>query len=108
MTLADQRYEQLEPLSGTSSDPHFINLSLSNSEFPTLWKVAKVVPLLKNDDPVLPKNYRPVALLPVLSKILEKVVFLQLVNYLDVNGLLSANHHGSRHGHNTATALMQM
>ena len=87
---------------------HIINLSISNSEFPTLWKLAKVVPLLKKDDPVVPKNYRPVALLPVLSKILEKAVFLQLVEYLDENGLFSVNHHGSRHNHNTATALMQM
>ena len=50
------------------------------------------------------KNYRPVALLPILSKILEKAVFLQLVEY----NLLSPNHHGSRRSHNTSTALIQM
>ena len=73
-----------------------------------IWKHAKVVALLKKDDPLMAKNYRPVALLPIFSKILEKAVFLQLVEYLDSNGLLSPNHHGSRHGHNTATALVQM
>ena len=87
---------------------HIINLSISESEFPSIWKLAKVVPLLKKDDPVIPKNYRPVALLPIFSKILEKAIFLQVVNYLDKNGLYSPNHHGSRNGHNTATALMQM
>ena len=87
---------------------HIINLSISESEFPSVWKLAKVVPLLKKNDPVIPKNYRPVALLPVLSKILEKAVFIQVVNYLDKNGLFSPNHHGSRYGHNTATALLQM
>ena len=58
--------------------------------------------------PLSPKNYRPVALLPIISKVLEKVVFLQLVEYLDSNKLLSPNHHESRHSHNTATALIQM
>ena len=48
------------------------------------------------------------ALLSVLSKILERAVFRQLVHYLDSNALLQANHHGSRRGHSTATALIQM
>ena len=87
---------------------HIINLSISNSIFPTMWKHSKVVPLLKKGDPLLAKNYRPVALLPILSKILEKVVFKQIVKYLDDNKLLSHNHHGSRSGHSTATALIQM
>ena len=67
---------------------HIVNLSIVHSEFPSLWKVSKVVPLLKKGDPLSPKNYRPVALLPVFCKILEKVVFLQLVEYLDTQQLL--------------------
>ena len=52
---------------------HIINLSISTSTFPTSWKYAKVIPLLKSSDadPLIPKSYRPVALLPVLSKVLE-------------------------------------
>ena len=57
---------------------------------------------------MVPKNYRPVALLPVLSKILERVIFNKLVQYLDIHGLLHPHHHGSCHGHSTATALIQM
>jgi hypothetical protein len=87
---------------------HIINLSIRQSKFPTYWKQAKVVPLLKKGDPLIPKNYRPVALLPILSKILEKAVFLQIVGYLDANKLLNPNHHGCRSGHSTATALIQM
>ena len=87
---------------------HVINLSISRAEFPTKWKHAKVVPLLKKGDPLVAKNYRPVALLPIFSKILERAVFQQLVAYLESNKLLSADHHGSRKGHNTATALIQM
>ena len=48
------------------------------------------------------------ALVPIFSKILEKAVFQQLVQYLDQTNLLSPDHHGSRQGHNTATALTQM
>ena len=87
---------------------HIINLSISHSKFPDIWKIAKVVPLLKKGDPLEPKNYRPVALLPVLSKILERAIFNQLVQYLTNYDLLNPHHHGSRQGHNTATALLQM
>ena len=87
---------------------HIINLSLRDASFPTSWKKAKVVPLLKKGDALDPKNYRPVALLPILSKILERAVFHQLVEYLDENSLIHPNHHGSRKGHNTTTALIQM
>ena len=87
---------------------HIVNLSIAQGEFPSIWKLAKVVPLLKKGDHLTPKNYRPVALLPIFSKILEKAIFLQLVVYLDTNALLHPNHHGSRHHHNTATALIQM
>ena len=87
---------------------HIVNLSISEASFPKAWKAAKVAPLLKKADHLNPKNYRPVALLPVLSKILEREVFSQLVQYLDNNALLHPNHHGSRRGHSTATALIQM
>ena len=59
-------------------------------------------------DALLPKSYRPVALLPILSKVLEKVVFIQLVEYLEQNKLIHPNLHGSRKGHNTSTALLQL
>ena len=85
---------------------HVVNLSISNHEFPLSWKMSKVVPLLKKGDPLQPKNYRPVALLPIFSKILERAVFNQLINYLESNHLLNPNHHGCRQGHNTATALL--
>ena len=64
--------------------------------------------MLKKGDPLIPKNYRPVALLPIFSKILERLIFNQLVNYLDSNSLIHPNHHGSRPGHSTSTALIQM
>ena len=66
------------------------NLSMKTSTFPDIWKLHKVTPLLKgtDHDKMLPKSYRPVALLPVISKVLEKVVFGQLVDYLEKNKLI--------------------
>ena len=64
--------------------------------------------MLKKGDSLTPKNYRPVALLPIFSKILERVVFNQLVGYLDAHNLIHPNHHGSRSGHIKASALIQM
>ena len=87
---------------------HIVNLSLRDGCFPTQWKVAKVVPLLKKDDETQPKNYRPVSLLPITSKILERAVYQQLVKYLESNNLLHHSHHGFRKHHSTATALLEM
>ena len=89
---------------------HIINLSIKSSTFPHIWKYAKVIPLLKSfsSDPLLPKSYRPIALLPILSKVLEKIVFNQLIKYLEDNNLIHPNLHGSRAAHNTSTALIQL
>ena len=89
---------------------YIVNLSIRSSIFPAIWKWAKVIPLLKSTsaDPILPKSYRPVALLPILSKVMEKVVFSQLVEYLKLNKLIHPNLHMSRAGHNTSTALLQL
>ena len=87
---------------------HIINLSISNQTFPSLWKTAKVIPLHKKNETLLPKNYRPVSLLPVLSKVTERCIFLQMSSYLEDNNLLHPSHHGFRSKHSTATALIQM
>ena len=87
---------------------HIVNLSLTQGKVPSQWKHAKVIPLLKKGDTMQPANYRPVSLLPVLSKVLEQAVFMQLIRYLEGNKLIHPNHHGGRQAHNTATALIQM
>ena len=87
---------------------HILNLSIMSSKFPAAWKKSKIIPLHKKDDPIDPKNYRPVAIVPILSKVLERAIFNQLVEYLDKNNLLHPNHHAYRPGHNTTTALIQM
>ena len=82
-----------------------MNTSIVTGTFPTSWKHALVVPLHKNGDTNDISNYRPISLLPILSKVLEKIVATQLVSYLEANKLLSNNQHGFRPKLSTETAL---
>ena len=87
---------------------HVVNLSLTHAHFPALWKTAKVIPLLKKSDETQAKNYRPVSLLTITSKILERAVYHQLIEYLETNKLIHHSHHGFRKHHSTTTALLEM
>jgi hypothetical protein len=88
---------------------HILNLSLKTNRFPTKWKIAKVVPLYKGKGSKLdPKNYRPVAILPILSKVLERAMFQQVVTYMDANNFYNPSHHAYRSFHSTTTAMLQM
>ena len=87
---------------------HIVNLSISSGNFPENWKCAKIIPLHKKDDKTNPKNYRPISLLPVVSKILERSVFIQFVEYLEGSNIMNPAHHGFRSCHSTCTALLEM
>ena len=77
-------------------------------KFPTNWKSSKIVPIHKKDDILNPANYRPIAIIPVVSKFLEKAIYIQIFRYLEDNKLIHPSHHAYRPGHNTTTALLQM
>ena len=88
---------------------YIINLSLHQGIFPQIWKLAKVMPLYKSSgDKTEMKNYRPIALLPVMSKVLEKFVSRWLNRHMETNGLWSDKQHGYRSNRSTATALVQL
>ena len=53
-----------------------------------IWKKGKVSPLFKSGDRCDPNNYRPITVLPALSKIMEKLVHIQLYSYLNENNLI--------------------
>ena len=92
------------------ADPltEIINKSIETSTFPTQWKEAVVVPILKKGDTKDPKNYRPVSCLAAASKVLEKVVCDQLTKFIEVHKLLPNNQHGFRQARSTMTALSSM
>ncbi|CAI6358595.1 unnamed protein product [Macrosiphum euphorbiae] len=84
------------------------NKCLKEGRFPDPWKNAAIVVLLKGKgkDPLVPKSYRPVSLLPVLGKILEEVICDILETEIGPN--LSPRHHGFRLGKSTTTALTEL
>ena len=87
---------------------HIITLSILQHKFPRSWKYSKVIPLHKKHSKLEMKNYRPVAILSPLSKILEKVVYEQLYEYMTRNNIFHPNLHGYRQHRSTQTALMTM
>ena len=87
---------------------HIVTLSLMQERFPTTWKFAKVLPLHKKLSVLERKNYRPVAILSPLSKILEKIIYEQIYSYFTSNKLLHPSLHGYRKNRSTLTALLQM
>ena len=84
------------------------NHSIANSIFPSKWKEAKVTPLHKNGPQEEVNNYRPISILPVLSKVLEKHVHESLMDFLHGNNLLHKTQSGFRAQHSCETALVNM
>ncbi|XP_046666489.1 uncharacterized protein LOC124358238 [Homalodisca vitripennis] len=87
---------------------HLVNVSLKTGNFPSSWKQSVVVPLPKNLNPTLVSDFRPISILPVIYKILEKVVAEQLVLYLESEGLLPETLSGFRQGFSTCSALLNV
>ena len=84
-----------------------INQSLMTGIFPNSLKTAKISPIYKKEDPHLTDNYRPISLLPVISKIFEKVAFKQVYDYFNVNDLLYKSQYGFRKKHSTELAGLE-
>jgi hypothetical protein len=63
------------------------NQSIMTGCFPALWKVSNIVPIPKKGDSVCPSNYRPIYLLPILSKVLENHIVKLLMEFLMVKFL---------------------
>ena len=81
---------------------------LSTCIFPDLWKCANVNPIHKKGDKQVIKNYRPISLLPICSKLFEKIVFKHLYNFLNSNALLTKNQSGFRPGDSTINQLISL
>ena len=84
---------------------HLINLSLQTGIVPAEIKVAKVVPIFKNHDPSHFNNYRPISVLPIFSKLFEKIMYKRLENHLITNNILTAQQFGFRRNHSTSMAI---
>jgi predicted CopG family antitoxin len=84
------------------------NKSFEEGVFPTAMKLAKVVPLYKSGNKCDVSNYRPISLLPVMSKVLEKLVHKRLYSFLNNNDILYKSQYGFRSGYSTVDAVGEL
>ena len=86
---------------------YMYNLSIVSAQFPNVWKQALVIPIPKTGNLTQVQNYRPISLLPLPGKILEKLIHSQLSNYLEQEELLTGKQHGFRKKHSTIDSIAQ-
>ena len=87
---------------------YLINLTISSGEIPSQWKEAKVTPIFKAGKKDDENNYRPISVLPLVSKVMERAVQVQLLAFFDVNKVLSVYQSGFRKKHSTETAVVHL
>ncbi len=85
-----------------------INQCLHTGYFPDKLKLARIRPLFKKGDKNAITNYRPISILPSVSKIFERVIHKQLSSYLENNNLLTKTQYGYRNRHSTEFASMEL
>ena len=87
---------------------HIMNLSLSSGIFQEELKIARVIPLFKSGDAMLFCNNRPVSVLPLFSKILERLMYNRLISFINKHNLVFNFQFGFREGHSTNLALIYL
>lgn len=87
---------------------HLVNISMVEGIFPKSLKKSILIPLYKKGNQEDPNNYRPVSLIPVLSKIFEKVVYNRVYNYLDKFNILKNEQNGFRKNKSTTLACFNL
>ena len=85
---------------------HIFNCSLRTGNIPSEWKTARVTPIYKDGSKDDVSNYRPISVLPVTMKVLERLVHHQFYDFLTVHNLITSNQSGFRKQHSTASALI--
>ena len=87
---------------------HIVNVSFETGIFPDNWKKAIIKPIPKVTIPISASDYRPISLLPALSKIIEKLANKQIVYYLVKHDLLDPSQSAYKKNHSTQTALLKL
>ena len=85
-----------------------INQMLTTGIFPDAFKLSKVIPLFKKGDASLLVNYRPISLLPTISKVFERAIHDQMYEYFDQFNLLAEQQYGFRKQHSTEYAAIKL
>ena len=85
---------------------HIFNSSFENGNFPSRMKIAKVIPIHKKGSHADVNNYRPISLLPILSKCLERIMFNRLCSYIEKHRLISTSQFGFQKNKSTIDAIV--
>lgn len=85
-----------------------INKSFELATFPTLLKKAIVIPIHKGQDQHNINNYRPISLLNTFSKVIEKIMYIRLISFLNKFKLLDNRQHGFRSNYSTESACLEL
>ena len=84
------------------------NSCFQDRKWPKLWKHAQVTPVHKKNSRSLPKNYRPISLLAILSKVMERIIADSIVPFFDQHSLITNRQYGFRKGRSAADILLLM
>ena len=87
---------------------YIINKCIRLSVFLTEWKCARISVIPKIDNLTTGDNYRPISILPVLSKVFKELIMKQLCNFIETNNIYSSTQAGYRRNHSTNTILIKM
>ena len=84
---------------------NLLNACIENGYFPDSWKIARVSPIFKQGDPTDLGNYRPISVLPVFSKIFERLIQKRTLSFLNKQGSILGTQYGFRRNHSTLWQL---
>lgn len=87
---------------------HIVNASFKHNKFPDRWKHAIIKPIPKNDNPTCPTDFRPISLLPAISKIIEKLACSQMCDFFKGDRSLDNLQSAYKKFHSTSTALLNI
>ena len=87
---------------------HIINSSISSSTFPDEWKISRICPVPKVPNPSSLAEYRPISILPVLSKVFERIILQQLSEHIESKSIYLQKQSGFRKCHSTTTLLLKL
>ena len=91
-----------------SNGPDGLSALIQSGTVPEAWKISSVVPIPKGNKPASVSNYRPLSLLPIVSKLLEKHIYKLISSHLDVNNPIALQQWGFQPKKSTVSALLDV
>ena len=100
----------IKPIAQFIASPltYIINMGIEEKIFHDDWKIGKITPIPKSENAERPDHYRPVTVLPILSKIYERLLAKQICKYIEENHVYKSTMSGFRKNHSTETLLMKI